>query len=1263
MPPRKNIVKSGNAGTSSKGQKPKQDDSGSSSAPSGPPPLFPPGSKTPLSLLYERCQKNGWDKPEVQTFRRGEQFSAVVIVQKKNPRTSAKETIRLEPHPPKEMPSLLEAKHWAATYALYRVSNTSGVLPAGPRGYWQELAEEHRKAPEHLKWQYDPDPFAAKAAVEERQRKAAAKREKADDPDELDLGSFDRGVEVRMGAKLRDAVESAVKKVIQEFPEVQGSEDVSFLEDDALIGSLSALGFKAGSIRTTLEALSSNSAFTSALLVASPPLEAALEYLLLHTPESELPKQFQPSKKSSNPFVSSAHAGGESLQRRWMEDRAVKEAGYPRLIVNECIEECPDNLDLVFELLTHRLLGLSNPSFVDEYDRELCKAARNEELEAIQSVYPDVTFNEALSILTIPIEGTPATLNIIYSAHHPYPLGSRIPPFYVTSDTLPAYLRLYFVMRIAETLFPNGQRVEDEGICFNGVEAALVAWSEIEGDTPPKLEDVLRNLAPPRKERATRDPVQTLKGKPRRVARTGARDTRSDEVVLKEFTELKRRPAYQEMETQRKRLPAWEFKNELVETIRKNQVTIVVGETVPQFILDEEIESKRGSSASIIITQPRRVSVLGVSSRVSTERTDDGSVGYAIRGESRVRPSTKLLFCTTGVLLRRLAGGDDLENVTHVVVDEVHERSVDSDFLLLELREMIKANKSLKVVLMSATINQKTFSAYFDNAPVIEIPGRTYPVTDVYLEEILPLVNYQPQPVRGGERFTAEQSQSFRSFFETAGIDQETIKSLEMLKKADRIDYQLVTAIVKHILRQNEKGAILISCLTSITIDDVIYVIDGGKVKENDYDPETGLARLEETLVTRASANQRRGRAGRVQAGTCYKLFTKRDWDNMRKFPVPEMQRVPLDSLLLQIKVTRSEEDPKQYLSRSIDPPKLQAMDSAWAALEELGAVDPDGNILSLGRYMSMLPVDLRLGKMMILGTLFGCLSTALTIVACLSSKPLFVSPMDKREEANKARAKFSTENSDILTNVNAFNECLVERGRKKGGISSFCEENFISYSTFRDIVSLRAEFASALSDIGFIPFGIDPSDPRLNVNESNTNLVKAIIVGGLWPRISKAVLPKAVFERVAAGSTQKEHQAKEVKYFTQEGRAFIHPSSTLFSQTTYKSRFLTYFTKVETSKIFLRDVTEVPLYGLLLFGGVVRIKHIGGGINVGSDWLHLKASPRIGVLINQLRRLLDAQMGKAIDDAALSAVSSDNPIVDVMLSLLNRDGLDPDAL
>lgn len=170
--------------------------------------------------------------------------------------------------------------------------------------------------------------------------------------------------------------------------------------------------------------------------------------------------------------------------------------------------------------------------------------------------------------------------------------------------------------------------------------------------------------------------------------------------------------------------------------------------TVPQFILDSLIESGRGSRASIIVTQPRRISAVSVAARVSGERADDGSVGYAIRGEAKQDKRTKLLFCTTGVLLRRLGSGDTLENITHVIVDEVsphhaidhemvsqnicqvHERSVDGDFLLLELRELLLRHDTLKVVLMSATINHKIFAEYFDNAPVLTIPGFTHPVED-----------------------------------------------------------------------------------------------------------------------------------------------------------------------------------------------------------------------------------------------------------------------------------------------------------------------------------------------------------------------------------------------------------------------------------------------------------------------------------------------------------------------------------------------------
>lgn len=169
---------------------------------------------------------------------------------------------------------------------------------------------------------------------------------------------------------------------------------------------------------------------------------------------------------------------------------------------------------------------------------------------------------------------------------------------------------------------------------------------------------------------------------------------------------------------------------------------------MPQFVLDKLIMAGHGSKVSIIVTQPRRLSAIGVAARVSAERLEDGSVGYAIRGESKQGPQTKILFCTTGVVLRRLGSGDKLDDVTHVIVDEVcfypvkdttrsdnleqvHERSVDGDFLLLELRELLKTHRKLRVILMSATINHEVFVKYFNNAPLLSIPGFTHPVEDL----------------------------------------------------------------------------------------------------------------------------------------------------------------------------------------------------------------------------------------------------------------------------------------------------------------------------------------------------------------------------------------------------------------------------------------------------------------------------------------------------------------------------------------------------
>ena len=254
---------------------------------------------------------------------------------------------------------------------------------------------------------------------------------------------------------------------------------------------------------------------------------------------------------------------------------------------------------------------------------------------------------------------------------------------------------------------------------------------------------------------------------------------------------------------------------------------------------------------------------------------------------------------------------------------------------------------------------------------------------------------------------------------------------------------------------------------------------------------------------------------------------------------------------------------------------------------------------------------------MMILGAIFRCLDATLTIAACVASKPLFVSPVDKRDEANKfvipavyqahfgadlpvpirARERFAMGNSDLLTDMNAYNQCWQMRvnGITQHARRMFMEEvrvtiiltlyytnsevtqNFISATTIREITSLRGDFLSALSDIGFVPLTATADLPSLNTNGENINLIKAVILGGLWPRVARIALPKASFDRVAAGTVQREHMAKEFKIFVKdEGRVFLHPSSVLFGISSYKSPFIAYFSMNVTSKTFLRDATEV---------------------------------------------------------------------------------------
>ena len=265
------------------------------------------------------------------------------------------------------------------------------------------------------------------------------------------------------------------------------------------------------------------------------------------------------------------------------------------------------------------------------------------------------------------------------------------------------------------------------------------------------------------------------------------------------------------------------MKNEIVETIKSNQVTVISGDTgcgkttqVPQLVLDDMISSGRGADASMIVTQPRRISAIGVSERIAAERCErvGETAGYSIRLENKRSTKTRLLLCTTGILLRRLQCDPDLASVSHVFVDEVHERDLNTDFLLIVLKDLLARRKSLKVVLMSATLNATAFSDYFGGCPIVSILARAFPVHENRLEDILQLTGYKVQEnsdyaLKNSESRPARFSKSVLRRMYYPKYTSDVISSLAIVDESV-INYELIAELVEHICLNNDEGAILI---------------------------------------------------------------------------------------------------------------------------------------------------------------------------------------------------------------------------------------------------------------------------------------------------------------------------------------------------------------------------------------------------------------------------------------------------------------------
>lgn len=830
----------------------------------------------------------------------------------------------------------------------------------------------------------------------------------------------------------------------------------------------------------------------------------------------------------------------------------------------------------------------------------------------------------------------------------------------------------------------------------------------------------------------------------------------------------------QKWATLRSQLPVNAIRAELLQALEHHDVVVVSGETgsgkttqVPQYILESATDLGSGAQCSIVVTQPRRIAAMSVAERVADERGESlpGRIGYHVRLDAATTRDTKMLFCTTGILLRRLSGDPALAEVTHVIVDEVHERTLQGDFLMALLKDLLpvrrRAGRPLKVILMSATLDSNLFADYFapifpdgHAVPLLHAQGRTFPVQTLFLEDSMKEVGYLLAPdsraaLRYNNKAVEAQRRKQQQLVQTAGgrnvdavragwgddesdgqalnpfYDSELYreypanvkKSLARLDES-AIDYDLLDQLIAMIDSTQGTGAVLvflpgmgeISTLadilenarkplwivrlhstsplseqrkafkappqglrkvvlatniaeTSLTIKDVVFVVDSGKLKERRHDPSRGMSLLVEDWVSIASSQQRKGRAGRVRPGMYYALYTRDRFEHkMRKYQLPEMQRVPLEELVLQIHLLKVEKTAKSFLSKVLQPPPEKMVEGAVITLQKIGALTPDESLTPLGHHIAQLPVDGRIGKLLIIAASLGCLAPALTIAACLSHKSpfqnsqLLTSNDTQVSGAMKALASANSntiaagQQSDHLVMaaaVDGWMQCPNKTAR-----NAYTKKYCLNDQTVALIADMRGQFAAMLADIGFLEKGKKGTinswwdDPSTPTNKYSTK-----------PAVIKAALLAALYPNIAVMSDGSDNGQKP-KWHDGSGGVAIHPGSVNSTVETqqFTRPFLLYLEKVRTRKVFLRDCTTVSPMALLLFGGALEVAHESNTVLV-DGWVKVRAPAQTAVLVKKLRGALDAQLKEKVNNPKLVlSMGKGGEIISSIVDLLEHE-------
>ncbi len=526
-------------------------------------------------------------------------------------------------------------------------------------------------------------------------------------------------------------------------------------------------------------------------------------------------------------------------------------------------------------------------------------------------------------------------------------------------------------------------------------------------------------------------------------------------------------------------------KSELIKkTVLENQVTILCGETgsgkttqLPKICLDIGL----GIRGKIGHTQPRRLAARAVSQRIAEElNTELGNeVGYKVRFSDKSNDNSYIKLMTDGILLAECNHDPFLNQYDTIIIDEAHERSLNIDFLLGYLRRLIEKRKDLKIIITSATIDPDRFSKHFNNAPVINVSGRTYPVEVRYRpyqsaesenkkdlqQGVIDAIDELSKIDRGdilvflsGERDIRETADALSKEVGNRSLDNtEVLPLLARLSNAEQ----------NRIFHPSNKRRIVLAtnvAETSLTVPGIKYVIDSGVARISRYSWRSKIQRLPIEKISQASANQRKGRCGRVSAGVCIRLYDEDDFNQRTEFTEPEIQRTNLAAVILQMENLRlGHIDDFPF----VEPPESRLVNDGYKLLFELGAIDAYNKITKIGKHLGHFPIDPKLSRMLLQAKNENALSEVLIIVSALATQDPRERPLDKQQAADEKHAVFTDKLSDFVFYINLWNAYHAEKKDLSANqLRKWCKKNFIAWMRMREWIDTFNQIKRMLSNL-----------------------------------------------------------------------------------------------------------------------------------------------------------------------------------------------------